>query len=314
MSGAAFVYWLHALSSLHFGTGRGEGYIDLPLAREKVTRFPYGPASSVKGVFADSWDATDKKRNPTLPNGQPNPDYKPELHAAFGRAGDDSANAGALVFTDARLICLPTRSLYGTFTWCTSRFVLKRLTRDLQMAGQCNIPGEPSLEMDATYPAAPASAVVRQRKAYLEDWDLTCQPCPVSANWAERMARWVFPGANNPWQAEFQARFLVLPDDLFNFLAETGTEVQPHVRIDPEQKRAVEGALWYEESLPPETILAGLVWCDPIRGVPGVTTLDVHALCQDRDGPTALQLGGKATVGKGRTRMLFVARPQAPNP
>src|SRR5688572_24809920 len=34
------VYWLQALTPLHVGAGRGVGYIDLPIMREKVTQWP----------------------------------------------------------------------------------------------------------------------------------------------------------------------------------------------------------------------------------------------------------------------------------
>jgi len=132
MARAERVYWLHALSPLHVGTGRGEGYIDLPLAREKVTGFPYVPGSSVKGVCADSCGAATQDRR-----------YNSILGAAFGQVGNDTTNSGALVFTDARLVCLPIRSLFGTFAWCTSRMVLRRLARDLAEAGKNPIPKIP---------------------------------------------------------------------------------------------------------------------------------------------------------------------------
>ncbi|WP_298819062.1 RAMP superfamily CRISPR-associated protein [Chloroflexus sp.] len=48
-----YLYFLHALSPLHAGTGQGSGVIDLPIAREKATGIPYLPGSSVKGVLRD---------------------------------------------------------------------------------------------------------------------------------------------------------------------------------------------------------------------------------------------------------------------
>lgn len=293
------VYWLHALSPLHIGAGRGEGYIDLPLAREKATNLPYVPGSSVKGVFADACGATEAARRPAG-----------VVRAAFGAADatDDQtalANAGALVLTDARLVCLPVRSLYGTFAWCTSRFVLARLRRDLDAAGLTLPPAPPPVAGQVTAHVAPGSALAHAGKVYVEDLDATEVRSAEAEAVARQLAAWLFPAAADPWRAEFVARFAVLPDDLFTFLAESATEVQPHVRIDAEFKRVVGGALWYEESLPAEAVLAGLVWCDRVNGVAGVTKDQVLGLCADKDGPNAVQLGGKATVGKGRTRLLF---------
>ncbi|MDR1376458.1 MAG: type III-B CRISPR module RAMP protein Cmr4, partial [Synergistaceae bacterium] len=103
-------YWLHAISPLHVGAGRGVGYIDLPIVREKVTNWPYVPGSAVKGVIADHWDATQANRK----------DDK-TIAAAFGVIGENASdNAGSLVFSDASIACLPVRSFYGTFAWITA--------------------------------------------------------------------------------------------------------------------------------------------------------------------------------------------------
>ncbi len=49
------IYWLHAITPLHVGTGRGLGYIDLPIMREKVTNWPLVPGSAIKGVISDMY-------------------------------------------------------------------------------------------------------------------------------------------------------------------------------------------------------------------------------------------------------------------
>ena len=56
------MYWLHTLSPTHVGTGRGLGYIDLPIHRDKVTNWPVIPSSAFKGVWADHFRATEKNR------------------------------------------------------------------------------------------------------------------------------------------------------------------------------------------------------------------------------------------------------------
>lgn len=294
MAAADRMFWLHALTPLHVGTGRGEGYIDLPLAREKATRLPLVPGSAVKGVFADAHGASQEKRK------------EPVHIAAFGTAGNDSAQAGSLIFTDARLVCLPVRSLYGTFAWCTSRFVLKRLARDFEAAGVrpppiATVPPPADGALVIAVPNQNDTALAYQGRAFLEDLDGTVTSAADAFAWGNELAAKLFPTATDPWRAEFVRRFAVLPDDLFNALCETGTEVQSHIRIEAETKRVADGQLWYEESLPAETILSGLVWCED-RG--GMKT-QVLQLCEDKDGPNTLQFGGKATVGKGRTRMLF---------
>jgi CRISPR-associated protein Cmr4 len=127
------MYWLQAITPLHVGAGKGVGFIDLPIMREKVTNWPLVPGSAVKGVVRDHFTQNGSDEQKKL------------IDIAFGRqANDDLSNAGSLVLTDAHIVCLPVRSLYGTFAYTTSHLVLERLTRDLEAAGYNNLPQPPS--------------------------------------------------------------------------------------------------------------------------------------------------------------------------
>jgi CRISPR-associated protein Cmr4 len=121
--------------------------------------------------------------------------------------------------------------------------------------------------------------------------------------WGQWIAERVFPG-DSAWQADFLQRFAVLPDVVFDYLTETATEVVTRVRIDDGTKTVAEGQLWTEESIPAESILAGLVVCDRVYNGKGTLTpqmlLDEYAT-----GSLTLQIGGKASVGRGRVRCHF---------
>ena len=58
----ARIYWLHALTPTHAGVGRGVGYIDLPIDRDKVTNWPLIRGSAFKGVWADHYKANEDNR------------------------------------------------------------------------------------------------------------------------------------------------------------------------------------------------------------------------------------------------------------
>ena len=124
------IYWIHTLSPTHAGIGRGVGYIDLPIDRDGVTGWPILRGSSFKGVWRD-W-AVQK----ALPN----------IDIAFGRADNpaESANSGALIPTDAKIVCLPVRSFRGTFAWVTSPLCLQMLQRTLTLAGFTKVPEAPA--------------------------------------------------------------------------------------------------------------------------------------------------------------------------
>jgi CRISPR-associated protein Cmr4 len=297
------IYWLHTLTPTHAGVGRGVGYIDLPIDRDVVTNWPLVRGSAFKGVWADHYKATDKNRREDTPEGR-------QLRAAFGVSSDiadNASNSGSLIPTDARLVCLPVRSFRGTFAWCTSSLALQLLRRTLELAGLIGLPNVaagPDEQKAFTPDGAGATALAEMGRVYLEDLDFSAVGNAEARKWAEKIAGWVFPG-DATWQGEFKKRFAVLPDVVFDFLTETGTEVHTRVRISDDMKTVETGALWTEESLPAETILAGVVACDRVFGKDGTDITPPGLLDTFATKPLNVQIGGKATVGRGQVRCLF---------
>lgn len=303
----ALIYWIHTLTPTHVGTGRGLGYIDLPIHRDCLTGWPAIPATAFKGVWADYFRATDEARKGNS-----------DLRAAFGVASDNNgaSNAGALVPTDARLVCLPVRSFRGTFAWCTSRLALEFLRRDLEMAG-FQTPPEPVGEAQGLAALHPQGSVLAyapeangpQQKIFLADLDFEAEPDESAGKWAKFIADRVF--ADEAWKSHFLKRFVVVPDDAFSFLCETATEIAARVRIDDEKKTVADGALWNEELLPPESILAGIISCDRVYadGAAGEPAPEQALLGKFANAALQLQIGGKASTGRGQVRCMF-SKPQ----
>ncbi len=296
------LYWLHCLAPTHIGTGRGVGYIDLPIYREKITNWPAFPGSGFKGVWADHYHHQAKI---TLRDRAGND----RLRAAFGLADDSAGNssqAGALIPTDARLVCLPVRSFKGTFAWCTSRLALHLLHRDLVLAGFPNLPTLPGEVPENQAHLPPGSSLADGNRVYLEDLDFEAIPGAANVQaWGDWIAQRVFP-QDGVWQKDFLQRFAVLPDVVFDYLSETATEVVTRVRIEDETKTVAEGQLWTEEALPAESILAGLVSCD--RVYKGNGSITPQTLLEEyATKALMLQIGGKASVGRGRVRCLFTS-------
>ncbi len=284
------LYYLHALSALHVGTGQGAGVIDLPIAREKATHLPYVPGSGLKGVL----------REELRPN---NCADKPRWDALFGpeRIQDDNGYAGALTVNDAHLLCFPVRSLAGTFAWATCPFILARYGREAQWLS-LDIPQIPDLPNDETASITTDSVLTHQDILVLEDLDLAI--AKTADEWAKHIADAVF-ASDTYWQTLFKQRLAILPDGVFDFLAETATEVRARIRIDQERRTVAKGALWYEENLPAESILYGMVGAERARHK------DINATAEEMlkdipQGPLRLQLGGKASVGRGQ--ILWIKR------
>lgn len=291
------IYWIHTLTPTHTGIGRGIGYIDLPIDRDGVTGWPILRGSALKGVLADYYKATETDRA-----------QQPLAQAAFGIAGaDETGNSGSLILTDAHLVCLPVRSFRGTFAWITSPLALQMLRRMLELAGAKNLSDIPKVDQEHILLHIQNAILLENNKVYLEELDLEGQTCEHANKWAEYISHHVF-GNNNLWYQEFHKRFAVVHDFVFDFFCQSGTEVLTRVRIDDDTKTVVEGALWTEENLPAETIFAGLVQCERVFRADGLARNDItpEKLVEKYvTGQHTLQIGGKATVGRGLIRCIF---------
>lgn len=278
-------YLLHALSPLHAGTGQAADVIDLPIARMKGAGIPIVPGSSIKGVLRDWFDNVESLN-------------RDKHRSVFGPDPDEESgdHAGALMVLDARLLALPVRSFRGTFAWVTSPLLLDLARRDL---GASAPPGIARiLKRGAVASSSKALNVYKGTKVYLEDVDLevetTGQQSAAVSEWETWLARVATPTA--------AGRLLVVDDETMAFFWETGTQVDTRVRINSETRTVAEGALWTEESLPPETLLIGLACADRSRSRHAMSPSEVldTVLANEH----TLQFGGKATVGRGMTRLI----------
>ncbi|TMC18977.1 MAG: type III-B CRISPR module RAMP protein Cmr4 [Chloroflexi bacterium] len=291
MKSTTCLSFVHALSPLHAGTGQGAGIIDLPIAREKATGLPYLPGSSLKGTLRASC------QNPQ------------DCRLVFGPDMEDrltnDLHASSAQFSDQRLLLLPVRSLAGTFAWVTSPYILRRLARDIADA-QLALP-EGSIPViedeDHCAIASQTSKIDVDSSVYLEDLQISSAAVlPEAYAWVSWIARRVFPSATD-WQTMLIERFCIVHDDVFNFLIDAATEITARIKLQEDAKTVQDGGLWYEEALPTETILSGIVLAIPTKKS-GITASKVFEVLQGLTN-TTLQFGGKATVGRGLCRVLL---------
>ncbi len=290
--------FIHALSPLHAGVGQGAGVIDLPVAREKATGLPFLPGSSLKGTLRSQCEGDD-------------------CDSIFGTklSDTDSNHASSVQFSDQRLLLLPVRSLAGTFAWVTSPYVLRRLLRDIadtRSDGPTSIPevGQEDCSVcDSGGDGKERSEIVitSSNKVYLEDLDLNALPGSAVTVWARWIGQQVFK--NKPdWQRIFAGRLCIVHDDVFSFLLDTATEITARIKLQEESKTVQGGGLWYEEALPTETILTGLVMIAPPPMAKKIDDARISSKLAELTGKT-VQFGGKATVGHGLCRVYLSANP-----
>jgi CRISPR-associated protein Cmr4 len=289
----AMLMFVHALTSLHAGSGTALGVVDLPVQRERHTGWPTIAGTSLKGVLrAEARPRMDKATLAAV--------FGPD---AFGPDAENAADhAGAISFTDARLLAFPVRSLKGVFAWVTCPEALTRLQRDLKLTGSAAPPNPP--QPDAQTALTAANSPLRQGNGLvLEEFAFE------AVDGATSIADWIAQHASEdaPMQQRMRERLAVVDDDAFSHFARHATEVTARIALDYETKTVREGALFYEEFLPPETLLYSVVLADRSRSKTKMTASEVLDALAGL-GLRTVQVGAGETIGKGLCALHF-ARP-----
>lgn len=276
---------LYAETQIHAGAGSAIGVIDLPIMRESHTGWPCVFGSAVKGALR-----AHAEKHWHSPVG------KDTLVELFGPDTDNASDhAGALIVGDARLLLLPVRSLTTHFKWVTCPALLQRAAADARRMGS------EAPDLSALPPLSDKQALVsgtEQKSLYLEEFQFDTQQHDL-----EEIVNWLsqYVGHSN-FKNRLSKQLVIINDDLFAHLSEFGTPVTPHIAIENKNKTVKQGALWYEETLPPETVLYLPLACNHSRKKD--SQLDgVHLLQQAiglfPENQPYLQLGGNETVGMG---------------
>lgn len=279
---------LYTETSLHAGTGQSTGVVDLPIQREGHNGWPCVFGSAVKGALRAS--------------AEDSPDHsKDSITCVFGPdTNNASEHAGALAVGDARLLLLPVRSLTSHFKWVTSPEGLKRLQRDSQRLG-INIAQFEVPSVDQGHALVPQG----EGDLFLEEYRFTAKEAEMG-----QLVK-VLAGLMGRQDAEqaLQNQLVVVGDDMFSHLVQHATPVNAHVRLENDTKTVAPGALWYEETLPPDSLLYVPLSASASRNndnklsADSIITTVFDLFPEERP---FLQLGGNESVGMGWCRVKIV--------
>ncbi len=313
-------YLIRSLTPLHAGSGaRVSGIVDLPIQREAHTGLPVIYGSSIKGALR-SWAKVKLEKSRVN-------DVDEVIEKIFGPEPEKGSEAmGMAVFTDAKLLFFPVKSLRGIYAWITSPFLINRFIRDVKMmtellkgesdgvscglnlnnlavnlsVGDAIVPGkEGTGGKDVQGSSSENEVVISLNKGsdnsgrfvVLEDVGLRITRADTDLNnFLEFLG--IFE-ENLP--SQIRGRLVIVHDQMFKHLLSRGIEVVPHIRIDPSTNTVKEGGLWYQENLPPETFLYSFVFA---RNEGGVR----ENICKIVRG--YLQFGGDTTTGLGIAEIL----------
>jgi len=316
--------FLHCKTPLHAGTGSDVGYIDQPIQREKHTGFPKVESSSLKGALREDFENNETVLKAPFDvtkkvNGQNNIDL------SFGPESGDS-HAGALGFTDARLLLFPVKSLKGIFAWVTCSGVLTKFKEELELCNQVSTKKEIT-DLIATLATIPAENTIgdlsllgigvanNKGKIVLEEYslDATDKSNTQNKNITGDFARELNKHLNLD---DLAKRLFILSNDEFTDFVKMHTELITRIRIG-DNGTAANNALFNEEYLPTESVMYSLVMASRIfkkedadKGIfaeNGSAQKD-HEKLMDyfKQGLNnkVFQLGGNATLGKGLIKSI----------
>jgi len=304
---SAKILFKKVITPMHVGSGNDLGVIDLPIQREKHTGFPKIEGSSLKGSLREAYEAKLGAANL-------------DVHLAFGYDDDADDNeksvaqeldrktqyAGALGFSDARLLLLPVRSVKGVFAYATCPMILNRLVEENAFWGSEGAPDISGIAVtEGSVLFIRGSKVVNDQSEIktvsLEEYTFKATECD------DKAVADFFRDLGILLEEDILRRLVILSDDDFNYFSENGTEVITRTKIDNETGTVKGTALFNEEYLPAGSFLYSLVFVAPVfngqkGSFPDETKLQNWFL---ENSPEYLQIGANATIGKGICKLAF---------
>jgi len=242
--------------------------------------------------------------------------YHQSINLTFGpeNAGNEG-HAGALGFTDARLLLFPVKSMKGVFAWITCPKVLKQFYRDMSLTGfQNEAKIKHALTLDKLTTPEYCSLFLKEKdnKIVLEEY--TFEITNNDSSELKEFSEWLSENitSENFWKEKMKTDIVVLSDEDFTDFVNLSTEVITRTKINNETGTVESGALFTEEYLPAESVMYSLALASPIfkekdeeKGIFKQANGKEEDLVMEffkKGLPEVIQVGGNATLGKGLVR------------
>jgi CRISPR-associated protein Cmr4 len=280
-------FFIHTVTSVHAGSGSEIGIVDLPIQRETHTNYPKMESPSLKGAIRHHMESNlnDKAK---------------ELEIIFGKANEDVSYAGAIAFSDARILLFPVRSMKNVFAWITCPFVLKRFNEEMRVYARSNEQFAIELNIPCPNTVSSGKLVIDNHSVILEEYTFQVTEEEETRNLAEQLTQ-LF---KTTFAVDLKDRLIVLDDDDFTDFVEYSTEVNARIKIND---NGTADNLWYEENVPPETIFyATLFVGDPRIPSNSISSQEDVMSFIESNFPTVYQIGGLSTLGRGLVQTVWI--------
>jgi len=280
------VFLLYAETQVHAGTGFEIGVVDLPIQRERTTRFPI--INGIKGALR-------AYLRPRIEKNLEEKIFGSESGSGKGTSESESVKGtvpGSLSFSEARILLFPVRNPDRLFVWVTCPLVLIKFAKSV---GDNDVVKELE-EVNIDY--GKAVSFYGSGEVFLEEVKLK------SAAFELPRTRELISKISNCAPVDYlkkkmKSDVVVVNDVLFSEIAQTMTEVVPRVRINREKKTVEEGGLWYEEYLPQDTVMYFVVRKTYYGNKEDSGKDSLMEIFKNEVDGKLINIGGKETVGKG---------------
>jgi CRISPR-associated protein Cmr4 len=273
---------LFAESPVHVGAGNSVGVVDSPVMRERHTRIPVIPGSSLKGVFSSLWTGARKDDS--------------EARALFGSEDAKNAAAGQLLIGEARVLAFPVRSAKNAFAWITCPLALERFRRDSGLDFEI-----PQVSDENKCFAAEKVQADTKLHVILEEY--------IFDNMAEdeidTLAECLKDVSDAAiWRDSLADRLVVVSDEIFSYFVENACEIVSRCRIDDETGTVAKGALFNQEQVPSETLFYFPIFAQSRTAMAGEQAMEAFKKKVAENG-NMIQVGGDETIGLGFCEVKF---------
>ncbi len=279
---------MYAVTPCHAGSGSSTGVVDLPIQRERHTNWPMIQASGIKGAMRAHFDRFKEaiKEKPEQEQ------FESLTQIIFGTSETgDGGHAGALSVGDARILAYPMRSNAAPFVWITCPAALKRLNRDLAMAGKEQLDLSCLSGVDQEKALWCSGPFKEGERILLEDMEVTAT---ASADLGAAFLK----------DAE---RLMIVSDQVFDYGVSHCTQVMAQITIDQGTGTTKKGSLRYQEELPSDTLMYSVIFWGDSRDE--AQTCRQETICRyitEEVMPDHLQVGGDETLGRGIFSLTWI--------
>ncbi|MGC9771002.1 type III-B CRISPR module RAMP protein Cmr4 [Fervidobacterium islandicum] len=284
------VVTMYAESQLHVGKGMDIGIVDLPIQRERTTGFPI--IQGIKGSLRANINFGGKEKEI----------FGSEPSESSSNDSNKGTTPGQIAFSEAKILLFPVREHERLFVWVTCPLALIRFFKEL---GKHDIV-EKLEKLNITDADVFTHNKENKTEIMLEDFKFTLKEDKEFGRIGEIISKNI--STVDYIKEKIKKDILIVNDKTFAAIVETMTEIIPRIRINKTTGTVDQGALWYEEYLPQDTIMYFVARRTLFSNTKNEENQkDLMEVLKSKIDGTVINVGGKETVGKGLVSLKVVS-------